>query len=141
MRASAAVFAYHDVGVRCLSVLLAGGFRSDCSEVHEACRQRIAAGDASLAHHIHNGLTVVIFPLAIISPALLGWGLRDVRRERALAIYSLVTAILTAVLLALYLTGAVEDWNGAVQRGFITLPLLWVAVLGGRLLRNSATAP
>lgn len=124
-----------------VSVSLSGGFRSDCSEVHEACRQRIAAGDASLAHHIHNGLTAVIFPLTVVSPALLAWGLRDARRDRLLAIYSLVTAVLTAALLALYLTDAVEGWNGAVQRVFVSVPLLWVAVLGGRLLRGAATAP
>ena len=57
------------------------------------------------------------------------------RGRRDLRTYSLLSGVLTLALLVLYGTGAVDGWNGLVQRVFVTVPWIWIAVLGLRLRR------
>ena len=56
---------------------------------------------------------------------------------RDLRAYSLITAVLGLVLLVLFITGVAGSWNGLLQRVFVTVLFLWIAVLGARLIRLS----
>jgi hypothetical membrane protein len=45
------------------------------------------------------------------------------------------------VLLVLLFSGVAGNWGGVVQRVFVTVLLLWIAILGARLIRLSRTRP
>jgi len=57
------------------------------------------------------------------------------RGRRDLRTYSLLSGVLTLALLVLYGTGAIDGWNGLVQRTFVAVPWIWIAVVGLRLRR------
>ena len=56
---------------------------------------------------------------------------------RDLRAYSITTGVVGLVLLVLLFSGVAGSWTGVVQRVFVTVLLLWVAILGARLIRLS----
>ena len=64
---------------------------------------------------------------------MLARGFGQAREWRDLRTYSLLSGVLTLALLVLYGTGAIDGWNGIVQRIFVAVPWIWIAVLGLRL--------
>jgi hypothetical protein len=117
-----------------------GLLRNDCSTETEACEARIAAGASSWHHHVHDVLSGPIFAAAVIAPLLLARALRGDARLHALAPYSLGTAVALAVLFALGGLDAAPGWDGAVQRGAVSLAMLWLEVVALRLLWPTSTA-
>jgi Protein of unknown function (DUF998) len=56
-------------------------------------------------------------------------------RWRPLRTYSIVTGVLGFALLVLYVVVSVDAWDGLVQRTFVSVLFLWIAVVGFRLSR------
>ena len=54
-------------------------------------------------------------------------------RWRLLRTYSIVTGLLGAALLVLYVIASAGTWNGLAQRTFVSVLFLWIAVVGYRL--------
>lgn len=61
---------------------------------------------------------------------------RDARWQSYLA-YSLVTVVVALALSAVYGLNIFEQWNGALQRISMGVPLIWMEVMAIRLLRLS----
>ena len=60
---------------------------------------------------------------------------------RDLRAYSITTGVVGLVLLVLLSSGVAGSWTGVVQRVFVTVLLLWIAILGARLIRLSRVRP
>jgi uncharacterized membrane protein YtjA (UPF0391 family) len=63
------------------------------------------------------------------------------RGMRSVGRYSITTGVVGLVLLMLLFSGVAGSWTGAVQRVFVTVLLLWIAILGARLIRLSRVRP
>ena len=125
------------VGVAGVGIIVAGLARNDCSSQLDACADRADAGDVSWHHATHDLVSLVVF-LALVAAALVfARVFRGDQSWRDLRTYSLITAVLGLVLLVLFITGVAGSWNGLLQRVFVTVLFLWIAVLGARLIRLS----
>ena len=116
-----------------LSFIVAGLARNDCSSELQACKTRVASGDVSWHHNVHDLVGVGVFLLLVLAPLVLARAFRADSRWRDLRRYSLVTGALTFALLLVALAEAFNGWNGLIQRVTLAVPLLWTAVLGTRL--------
>src|SRR5215467_14021021 len=123
-----------------LMFVVAGVARDDCSSELQACKKRVDAGDVSWHHTVHDNVGIAVFLVLVLAPLVLARAFRRDRRWRNLRRYSLVTGALTLVLLLVFGGGSFSGWNGLAERILVTIPLVWIAVLGTRLVRN-AVAP
>ncbi|WP_405065353.1 DUF998 domain-containing protein [Kribbella sp. NBC_01510] len=127
------------VAVAGVGIIVAGLARNDCSSQLAACADRVDAGEASWHHVTHDLVSLVVF-LALVAAALVfARAFRGDQSWRDLRTYCLITAVLGLVLLVLFITGVAGSWNGLLQRVFVTVLFLWIAVLGARLIRLSRT--
>ena len=121
-----------------VGIVVAGIARNDCSSELTPCADRVETGDVSWHHTVHDAVSLVIF-LALIAAALvLARAFRRNERWHDLRGYSIVTGLVGFVLLVLYITEAAGSWNGVLQRAFVSVLFLWIALLGLRLIRVSA---
>jgi hypothetical membrane protein len=118
-------------------IIVAGLARNDCSSELDACADRVDAGDVSWHHATHDLVSLVVFLALVAAPLVLARAFRGDQSWRDLRTYSLITGVLGLVLLVLFLTGVAGSWNGLLQRVFVTVLFLWIAVLGARLIRLS----
>jgi hypothetical protein len=128
-----------------LILLLVGGgiaasglMRNDCSSELDSCAARISTGDVSWHHNGHDVTSISVFVLFIVVQVVFARAARTDADWASLRPYYLVSATLMAALLVLYGSEALGSWNGLVQRVFVAVPLLWVAVTGARLAQTSA---
>jgi hypothetical membrane protein len=119
-----------------VGIIVAGLARNDCSSELEACANR-ADADVSWHHATHDLVSLVVFLALVAASLLLARAFRGDQSWRDLRPYSLITAVLGLVLLVLFITGVAGSWNGLLQRVFVTVLFLWIAVLGARLIRLS----
>jgi hypothetical membrane protein len=124
-----------------VGLVVAGLARNDCSSELSACAQRVDAGDVSWHSTVHDTVSLVIFLALIAAPLVLAGSFRGAEPWRDLWSYSLVTGLLGFVLLIMYVTGVAGSWNGLLQRIFVSILFLWIAVLGLRLSRVSRAQP
>jgi hypothetical membrane protein len=113
-----------------IGLAVAGLARNDCSSELPTCAARDDAGDVSWHHQVHDNVSLIIF-LALIAASLVlarAFGRDD--RWRPLRTYSVVTGLLGFALLVLYVIGSAGTWNGLVQRIFVTVLFVWIALLG-----------
>jgi hypothetical membrane protein len=116
-----------------IGLAVAGLARNDCSSELPACATRVDAGDVSWHHQVHDNVSLIIFLALIAAPLVLGHAFGRDDRWRPLRTYSIVTGLLGFALLVLYVIGSADTWNGLVQRIFVTVLFVWIAVLGFRL--------
>jgi hypothetical membrane protein len=116
-----------------LGILVAGLARNDCSSELAACKARVDAGDVSWHHNVHDTVSGLVFLVFVVAQLVLARAFRRDPSWRDLRVYSIVSGALTLVLLVLFGTGAIDGWNGLVQRVFLAVPLIWIMVLGRRL--------
>jgi hypothetical membrane protein len=120
--------------------IVAGLARVDCRSRLAACAARIDAGDVSWHSATHELVSLVVFLALVAAPLVLarafsGAPWRDLRA------YSITTGVVALVLLVLLFSGIAGSWGGVVQRLFVTVLLLWIAILGARLIRLSRIRP
>ena len=127
------------VAVAGVGIIVAGLARNDCSSQLDACADRADAGDVSWHHVTHDLVSLVVF-LALVAAALVfARAFRGDQSWRDLRRYCLITAVVGFVLLVGFITGIAGSWNGLLQRVFVTVLFVWIAVLGARLIRLSRT--
>jgi hypothetical protein len=120
-----------------VGIIVAGLARNDCSSQLDACDDRVEAGDVSWHHATHDLVSLVVF-LALVAAALvLARALRGDQSWRDLRTYCLITAVLGFVLLVGFITAVAGSWNGLLQRVFVTVLFLWIAVLSARLKKRN----
>ena len=107
--------------------------RNDCSGELLACAERADAGDVSWHSTVHDLVSLVVFLALIAASLVLAGSFRGAEHWRDLRSYSLVTGLLGFVLLVIFVIGAAGSWNGVLQRVFVSVLFLWIALLGLRL--------
>ena len=91
----------------------------------------LAVSGPGMAH----GFFARIGESAIIVAALaMSFGLRKDKRWHALALYSLMTAVVATALYLVTDLDFVAPWKGVVQRLLVAVPLMWIEVMSVRLL-------
>jgi hypothetical membrane protein len=111
-----------------------GGFPPhDCSSELEACKARIEAGDVSWHHDLHDAVSGLVFLALVVAQFVLARAFRRDPSWRDLRAYSIVSGGLTLALLVLFVAAPIDGGNGLLQRVFLAVPLVWIAVLGIRL--------
>jgi hypothetical protein len=123
-----------------VGIIVAGLARVDCRSRLAACAARIEAGDVSWHSATHELVSLMVFLVLVAAPlvlarALSGGAWRDLRA------YSITTGVVGLVLLVLLFSGVAGSWTGLVQRVFVTVLLVWIAILGARLIRLSRVRP
>ena len=113
----------------------AGLARNDCSSELPACAARVDTGEVSWHHQVHDNVSLIIFLALIAAPLVFARAFGRDHRWRPLRTYSIVTGLLGFALLVLYVIASAGTWNGLVQRIFVSVLFLWIAVLGFRLSR------
>ena len=126
-----------------IGLMVAGLARNDCSSELPACAARVDAGQVSWHHEVHDNVSLIIFLALIAAPLVLARAFGRDDHWRPLRAYSIVTGLLGFALLVLYVIAPAGTWNGLVQRIFVSVLFLWIAVLGLRLARveHVATGP
>ena len=126
-----------------IGLVVAGLARNDCSSELPACAALVDAGEVSWHHEVHDNVSLIIFLALIAAPLVLARAFGRDDHWRPLRAYSIVTGLLGFALLVLFVTAPAGTWNGLVQRIFVSVLFLWIAVLGLRLARveHVATGP
>jgi hypothetical membrane protein len=124
-----------------VGIAVAGLARNDCSSELTACADRVDAGDVSWHHMVHDTVSLVIFLALVAAPLVLARAFRRDEHWQNLRGYSVATGLVGFVLLVLFVTEAAGSWNGLLQRVFVSVPFLWIAVLGFRLTQSSRGQP
>ena len=118
-----------------IGLVVVGLARNDCSTELPACAARVDAGEVSLHHQVHDNVSLIMF-LALIAAALVcarAFGRDD--HWRHLRVYSVATGVFGFALLVLYVIEPAVTWNGFVQRIFVSVLFVWIAIVGFRLSR------
>jgi hypothetical membrane protein len=118
-----------------IGLAAAGLARNDCSSELPACAARVDTGEVSWHHQVHDNVSLIIFLALIAAPLVFARAFGRDDRWRPLRTYSIVTGLLGFALLVLYVIASAGTWNGLVQRIFVSVLFLWIAVLGFRLSR------
>jgi hypothetical membrane protein len=118
-----------------IGLAAAGLARNDCSSELPACAARVDTGEVSWHHQVHDNVSLIIFLALIAAPLVFARAFGRDHRWRPLRTYSIVTGLLGFALLVLYVIASAGTWNGLVQRIFVSVLFLWIAVLGFRLSR------
>jgi hypothetical membrane protein len=116
-----------------IGLAVAGLARNDCSSELPACAARADAGEVSWHHQVHDNVSLIIFLALIAAPLVFARAFGRDDRWRPLRSYSILTGLLGFALLVLYMIASAGTWNGLVQRVFVSVLFLWIAVLGFRL--------
>jgi hypothetical membrane protein len=123
-----------------IGLAVAGLARNDCSSELPACAARADAGDVSWHHQVHDNVSLIIFLALIAAPLVFARAFGRDDRWRPLRSYSILTGLLGFALLVLYMIASAGTWNGLVQRVFVSVLFLWIAVLGFRLSQGEHVA-
>jgi len=118
-----------------IGLVVVGLARNDCSTELPACAARVDAGEVSSHHQVHDYVSLIMF-LALIAAALVcarAFGRDD--HWRHLRVYSVATGVFGFALLVLYVIEPAVTWNGFVQRIFVSVLFVWIAIVGFRLSR------
>jgi hypothetical protein len=124
------------VGVFGLGDVLDGFFRLDCAtDTDPGCKARSAAGLVSWHHHAHFVESYVTVIALLMAPLVLSYGFRRDPAWQRLSTYSLISGAAMVSLAVLLGLQQGHSSAGLLQRGLVTVGLLWLAVLAWRLLR------
>jgi len=129
------------VAIAGIGIIVAGLARNDCSSELDACVERIDAGNVSWHHSTHDLVSGVVFLSLVAATLVLARVFRGHESWRDLRIYSIVTGLLGLALLIMFVTEVASSWNGIVQRIFVSVLFLWIALLGARLIRLARAQP
>jgi hypothetical protein len=133
------------LGVFGLATVLDVAFPMDCApSVTAACHTAESLGRVSASHEIHSGTSTVAYAAILLNMALVCRSERRApgtwpRLGRAAGPLTLVTAVSTAVVLALVPSG---EWVGIPQRVSVLAVAVWLVALGrAGALRTAAPDP
>ena len=124
-----------------VGIIVAGLARVDCRSGLAACAARIDAGDVSWHSATHELVSLLVYIVLVAAPLVIARAFSGDAAWRDLSAYSITTGVVGLVLMVLLFSGVAGSWNGVVQRVFVTVLLLWIAILGARLIRLSRVRP
>ena len=124
-----------------VGLIVAGLARNDCSGELSACAERVDAGDVSWHSTVHDTVSLVVFLALIAASLVLAGSFRRAEHWRDLRSYSIVTGLLGFVLLVIFVTGAAGSWTGVLQRVFVSVLFVWIALPGLRLTQLARAQP
>jgi hypothetical membrane protein len=124
-----------------IGIIVTGLARVDCRGRLVACAARIDAADVSWHSATHELVSLLVFLALVAAPLVLARAFSGGAPWRDLGAYSITTGAVGLVLPVLLLSGLSGSWSGVVQRVFLTVLLLWIAILGARLIRLSPVRP
>ncbi len=91
-------------------------------------------------NQVHDVVSGVAYAAMLAAPLLLAWRLRREPGWTGISRAVAGLAVASAVGLAVFASRALEPWNGAVQKGTVTLALAAEVVLAAGLLYRGASA-
>ena len=86
---------------------------------------------------IHHTVSMIGFPAIIFAPFALSQQFKSSRLWQNYRMYSILTGVFTAILVPLYLSELLKDWNGGIQRVMLGTLLVWMEVISIKLFRIS----
>jgi uncharacterized membrane protein HdeD (DUF308 family) len=92
-------------------------------------------------NQVHDVVSGVAYGAMLAAPLMLGQRFRAEPDWAALARPVQVLALTSAAAMAVFASGAVEPWNGVVQRAAVTLALTAEILVAARLLTKSPGCP
>ncbi len=91
----------------------------------------------SFIGNLHETLSLIGFSAVIFAPLAISQEFTHSELWRRYRMYSLMTGVLTALLVPVFLSETLPLWNGAIQRLMLGILLLWMEVISIKLLRIS----
>lgn len=91
----------------------------------------------SLVGTIHEIVSMIGFPAIIFAPFALSQQFKNSKVWQGYRIYSIVTGVITAILVPVYISEVLKLWNGAIQRVMLGILLIWMEIISIKLLRIS----
>jgi hypothetical protein len=91
--------------------------------------------------HAHDVVSALIYLALVTAPLLLAFRFRGDPRWRALALPLAASGLATAAVLAMFVAGAFEGWEGVLQRIGVTVPLAAMCAVAVRLLATGPAVP
>jgi hypothetical membrane protein len=101
----------------------------------------LTTGPESWHNHAHNVVSAVLYLLLIAVPLILAWRLRQDPRWRPVAGLLAVAALASAVILAVFVSGAAAPWDGTLQRLGLSLPLAGLVAVAEVNCHNHSRQP
>jgi hypothetical membrane protein len=89
----------------------------------------LTAGPQSWHNYAHNIVSAALYLLLIAVPLTLAWRLRKEPRWRSITGLLAVAALVSAVILVIFISGAAQPWQGTLQRLGVSLPLASLVVV------------
>ena len=86
---------------------------------------------------VHEVVSMIGFPAVIFAPFALSQQFKNSKLWQGYRMYSIVTGVLTAILVPVYISEVFKAWNGAIQRVMLGILLLWMEIISINLLRIS----
>jgi hypothetical protein len=123
-----------------LAMVLMAVFPIDCSiAVDERCKALSDAGSLSWQHYAHLWLSLVEFVLLLFTPFALARALWPGTAAAAFLAAGAAGAVIAAASIAAYAVPGAAD--GLIQRTNLVVLLVWVLIVGGRILWATRGAP
>jgi hypothetical protein len=110
--------------------------REDCRSELATCVQRVRTGAVSWHHTLHGPAAVIAFMTLVAVPLVFVRPFRQDPRWRGLAGPSLAAVVAGSVLLLGSAITSGGQSAGLIQRMLVTVPALWIAAVGLRVLRD-----
>jgi hypothetical membrane protein len=99
----------------------------------------LTSGPESWHNHAHNAVSAVLYLLLVAAPLALAWRLRAEPRWRWAPGALAAAATIAAIILVMFVSGAVKPWDGTLQRLGVSIPLaslVGIAAVAARLAWN-----
>lgn len=101
----------------------------------------LTPGPESWHNYAHNIVSAALYLLLIAVPLTLAWRLRNEPRWRSITGPLAVAALVSAVLLVIFISGAAQPLQGTFQRLGVSLPLACLIVVALVTWHNSSRQP
>jgi hypothetical membrane protein len=101
----------------------------------------LTTGPESWHNYAHNVVSAALYLLLIAAPLTLAWRLRKEPRWRSITGPLAAAALVSGVILVIFISGAATPWEGTLQRLGVSLPLAGLVVVALVTWHNSRRQP
>jgi hypothetical membrane protein len=97
----------------------------------------LTSGPQSWHNHAHNVVSAVLYILLVAVPLALAWRLRAEPRWRWAPVPLVAGAVIAAIILVVFVSGAAKSWDGTLQRTGVSIPLATLATVAAATGRRA----